>query len=45
MLAAFVNSFKIPELRKKLFFTIGLIFICRVLSVIPTPGADVRHDV
>ena len=40
MLAAFVNSFKIPELRKKLFFTIGLIFICRVLSVIPTPGAD-----
>ncbi len=40
MLAAFVNSFKIPELRTRILFTIGLIFLCRILSTVPTPGAD-----
>ncbi|HPF99930.1 MAG TPA: preprotein translocase subunit SecY [Kiritimatiellia bacterium] len=40
MLSAFVNSLKIPELRQRLFFTFGLIFIIRVVAAIPTPGVD-----
>ena len=40
MLSAFVNSLKIPELRQRIFFTFGLIFIIRVVAAIPTPGVD-----
>ncbi len=40
MLSAFTNSLKIPELRQRIFFTIALIFVCRLVSVIPTPGVD-----
>ncbi len=40
MLAQFANIFKIPELRKRLFFTLGLLFVFRMGSYIPTPGID-----
>ncbi|MDR0993108.1 MAG: preprotein translocase subunit SecY [Verrucomicrobiota bacterium] len=40
MLSAFTNSLKIPELRQRIFFTIALIFVCRLIAVIPTPGVD-----
>lgn len=40
MLSAFANTLKIPELRKKIFFTLGLIFICRLIAKVPTPGVD-----
>ncbi len=40
MLSAFTNSLKIPELRQRIFFTVALIFVCRLISVIPTPGVD-----
>ncbi len=40
MLSAFSNSLKIPELRKRLLFTAGLLFICRLVSNVPTPGVD-----
>lgn len=40
MLSAFANSLKIPELRKRILFTLGLIFICRIIANIPTPGVD-----
>jgi len=40
MLSAFSNSLKIPELRKRIFFTLGLIFVCRFLARLPTPGID-----
>ncbi|NLB59633.1 MAG: preprotein translocase subunit SecY, partial [Lentisphaerae bacterium] len=40
MLSAFVNSFKVEELRKRLLFTLGVVFLCRVVSVVPTPGVD-----
>ena len=40
MLSAFANTLKIPELRKKIFFTLGLIFICRLIAQVPTPGVD-----
>ncbi|OVE76996.1 preprotein translocase subunit SecY [bacterium E08(2017)] len=40
MLSAFANSLKIPELRKRLLFTAGLLFICRLISNVPVPGVD-----
>jgi preprotein translocase subunit SecY len=40
MLSAFVNSFKIPELRQRIFFTFALIFLCRILTSIPAPGIN-----
>jgi len=40
MLSAFTNSFKIPELRKRILFTLGLIFICRLVATVPSPGVD-----
>jgi preprotein translocase subunit SecY len=40
MLSAFANSFKIPELRQRILFTLGLVFICRLVAVVPTPGVD-----
>ena len=40
MLSALVNSFKIPDLRKKLLFTLGILLIERVGCYIPTPGVN-----
>ncbi|MCX7590348.1 MAG: preprotein translocase subunit SecY, partial [Kiritimatiellae bacterium] len=40
MLSAFSNSFKIPELRQRILFTLGLIFICRIVTAVPSPGID-----
>jgi preprotein translocase subunit SecY len=40
MLSAFTNSLKIPELRQRIFFTVALIFVCRLIAVIPLPGVD-----
>ena len=41
MLSAFLNAFKIPDLRKKLVFTILMIGVYRVGSWVPVPGIDV----
>lgn len=40
MLSAYLNSIKIPELRKRILFTFGVIALCRVASAIPCPGVD-----
>ncbi len=40
MLESFRNIFAIPELRKRLLFTFGLLAVYRVGSNIPTPGVD-----
>ncbi len=40
MLATFANTFKIPELRRRILFTAGLVFISRLISMIPTPGVN-----
>ncbi len=40
MLATFANTFKIPELRKRILITVGLVFVSRLISMIPTPGVD-----
>lgn len=40
MITAFFNSFKIPELRDRILFTLGLVFICRIVTAVPSPGID-----
>ena len=40
MLSAFRNCFKVPELRQRILFTLGLLFASRVISTIPVPGVD-----
>ena len=40
MLEAAINAFKIPDLRKKIFFTLGILVIFRFLATIPVPGVD-----
>lgn len=40
MLSAFVNSVKIPELRQRILFSFGMIFIVRMLAMVPVPGVD-----
>jgi len=40
MLEAFVNTIKIPDLRKKIILTLALIAVYRVGAYIPTPGVD-----
>ncbi len=40
MLSAYANSLKIPELRKRIFFTFAVIALCRVAGNIPCPGVD-----
>ena len=37
---AFVNMFKIPDLRKRLLFTLGMLAVYRLGSHVPTPGID-----
>ena len=39
-LSAFASAFKTPDLRKKLLFTLGIIVLFRVGSVIPIPGVS-----
>jgi preprotein translocase subunit SecY len=36
----FIRAFRTPDLRKKLLFTIGVIALFRLGSIIPTPGID-----
>ena len=40
MLSAFASAFRTPDLRKKLLFTLGIIALFRLGSVVPTPGVD-----
>jgi preprotein translocase subunit SecY len=41
MLRAFVNAFKIPDLRRKLLFTLAMIAVYRIGAWIPVPGVNV----
>lgn len=40
MLEAFQNIFKIPELKKRVLFSLGMLAVYRVGCHIPTPGID-----
>lgn len=40
MLQASINAFKIPDLRRKILFTVGILIIFRFVATIPVPGVD-----
>ena len=40
MFSAFTNSMKIPELRSRILYTLGLLFVARVGAHIPLPGIN-----
>jgi preprotein translocase subunit SecY len=42
LLGAFVNAFKVPDLRKKILFTLLIIGVYRLGSHVPAPGIDVQ---
>ena len=37
---AFANVFRIPDLRKRVLFTLALLAVYRIGAYIPTPGID-----
>ena len=40
---AFANMFRVPDLRKRLLFTLGLLAVYRLGSQIPAPGINVQR--
>ena len=40
MLEAVINAFKIPDIRRKILFTIGILVIFRIIASIPVPGVN-----
>ena len=40
---AIANMFRIPDLRKRVFFTLGLLAVYRFGGHIPTPGIDANR--
>lgn len=40
MIEGFQNAFKIPELKRRILFTLGILAVYRVGAHIPTPGID-----
>jgi len=40
ILNTFANSFKIPELKSRILFTLGLLAVCRLTAFIVIPGLD-----
>jgi preprotein translocase subunit SecY len=43
MLEAVFNAFKIPDLRRKLLFTLAMLVIFRIIASIPVPGVNQRE--
>ncbi|GAB4586452.1 preprotein translocase subunit SecY [Nocardia sp. IFM 10818] len=40
MLSAFVSAFRVPDLRRKILFTLGLLGLYRLGAALPSPGVD-----
>jgi len=40
MLQAVIDAFKIPDLRRKMLFTVGILIVFRFVATIPVPGVD-----
>src|SRR5690349_1429805 len=40
---AFANMFRVPDLRKRLMFTLGLLAVYRLGGHIPTPGINIQQ--
>jgi preprotein translocase subunit SecY len=43
VLTAITRAFRTPDLRKKLLFTLGIIVLFRLGSVLPTPGVNAQN--
>ncbi|HMR50811.1 MAG TPA: preprotein translocase subunit SecY [Arachnia sp.] len=43
MISAFLNAFRTPDLRKKIFFTLGVLALFRLGSTIPTPNVNMAR--
>ena len=43
LLEGFANIFRVPDLRKRVLFTLGLLAVYRLGGHIPTPGVDVNR--
>ena len=43
MLEKFLNIFRIPDLRKRVFFTMGILAVYRLGAWIPTPGVNAHQ--
>src|ERR687883_1827625 len=41
MLRTFLNAFRVPEIRKKLAFTAGMLALYRIGAYIPAPGINI----
>ncbi len=42
MLAAFVSALKTPDLRRKIFFTLGMVAVYRLGATLPSPGVSYK---
>ncbi|CNF17997.1 preprotein translocase subunit SecY [Mycobacterium tuberculosis] len=42
MLTAFARAFRTPDLRKKILFTLFMILVFRIGSIVPTPNVNVK---
>ena len=40
MFEALVNAFRVPDLRKRIFFILGMLIIVRAIAHVPVPGID-----
>ncbi len=40
---AFANMFRVPDLRKRLLFTLGLLAVYRLGGHVPTPGINIQQ--
>src|SRR6478672_1591597 len=43
MLQAVFNAFKIPDLRRKIIFTLLMLIVFRIVAHIPVPGVDLAR--
>jgi preprotein translocase subunit SecY len=43
MLEKFLNIFRIPDLRKRVLFMLGILAVYRLGAWIPTPGVNTHH--
>jgi preprotein translocase subunit SecY len=43
MIEKFLNIFRIPDLRKRVLFTLGILAVYRLGAFIPTPGVNTRQ--
>ncbi|MCL5958480.1 MAG: preprotein translocase subunit SecY [Chloroflexi bacterium] len=42
MLQAAVNAFKIPDVRRKIVFTLAILIVARFIAHVPVPGIDMK---